>query len=354
MSMRKTLSLRRSRGFSLVELMVALTLSLLLMAGALSILYSSKVTYSENERIARLQESGRTVVELMLRDTRPAGYLGCSRPVVGDEFSNGLNSSASVQWNYKDPVAGFEATGATWSPALDATATPSATAGSDVLLVRTTRQGEPIFRTNAPIINATSAIPVDRDPGTSVPVNTPMVISDCEGSSVFNATGFTAAAAGPLGESRATISHAMGGPAGTNVSDSLTRGFTIGALVMPMKPVAYYVSPSVGGVGPALWQHVANDAPQELIEGVENIQVQFGIDTDNDLLVNQYVTADLVTDWSQVIAVTVAVLVRSPEEDGLEVDSRVYTLLDKQLGPFNDRRQRSVFTTTVVLRNRTQ
>ena len=35
---------RRTRGFSLIELMVALTLSLILMAGALSILYSTKLT----------------------------------------------------------------------------------------------------------------------------------------------------------------------------------------------------------------------------------------------------------------------------------------------------------------------
>jgi prepilin-type N-terminal cleavage/methylation domain-containing protein len=84
------------RGFSLVELMVALTLSLVLMAGALSVLYSSRLSYRENDRIARLQEAGRTAVELLLRDARPAGYIGCSRPVFGDEFSNGPISP--IRW----------------------------------------------------------------------------------------------------------------------------------------------------------------------------------------------------------------------------------------------------------------
>ncbi len=137
----------RQRGFSLVELMVALTLSLVLMAGALSILYSSKVTNVENDRLARLQEAGRTVIELMLRDARAAGYPGCSRPVFGDEFANGLNSSASLLWNFGVPLAGFEASGGTWSPALDAAVIPSAITGSDVLVLRTTRQGQPTFRT---------------------------------------------------------------------------------------------------------------------------------------------------------------------------------------------------------------
>ena len=44
-------------GFSIVELMVAMTLSLVLLAGALSILYSTKLTSSENDRTARIQEA---------------------------------------------------------------------------------------------------------------------------------------------------------------------------------------------------------------------------------------------------------------------------------------------------------
>ncbi len=51
--------IRRQRGFSLVEIMVALTLSLILLGGVLAVMYSSKVTYMENERVGRLQENGR-------------------------------------------------------------------------------------------------------------------------------------------------------------------------------------------------------------------------------------------------------------------------------------------------------
>ena len=51
------------RGFSLVELMVAMTLESHPARWRLSVLYSSKVTYNENERVGRLQESGRAAVE---------------------------------------------------------------------------------------------------------------------------------------------------------------------------------------------------------------------------------------------------------------------------------------------------
>src|SRR5262249_54073268 len=71
---------RPMTGFSLVELMVALTLSLILTAGALSILYSTKLTSAENERVARIQEAARTAFELIKQDSRASGYAGFSRP----------------------------------------------------------------------------------------------------------------------------------------------------------------------------------------------------------------------------------------------------------------------------------
>jgi type IV pilus assembly protein PilW len=343
------MSAGRQRGFSLVELMVALSLSLLLMAGALSILYSSRLSYTENDRIARLQEAGRTVVELMLRDSRPAGYQGCSRPVFGDEFSNGLNGAATLLWNFAEPVAGFNAVGAGWSPGLNALITPLATEGSDVLALRTTRQGQPLFRTNAPVTNMADPIEVDRDAGATVPANTPMIITDCEGAAVFMATTFVPG----VDDVTAEIEHVTGGLPG-NVSDNLARGFDVGALVMPVETIIYYVRPSATGAGPSLWQRVGNAAPQELIEGVENLQVTYGVDTDGDQLANAYVPASPGLDWRQVLSISIAVLIRSQEESGVERDNRTYTLLDEPpLGPFNDRRLRSVFTTTVVLRNRT-
>ena len=49
----------RQSGLSLVELMIAITLSLLLIAGVLQIFLSSKQTYSTNNALSRVQESGR-------------------------------------------------------------------------------------------------------------------------------------------------------------------------------------------------------------------------------------------------------------------------------------------------------
>ena len=346
---------RRQRGFSLVELMVALTMSLVLLAGALSILYSSKLTNTENDRMARLQEAGRTVVELILRDARSSGYQGCSRPVYGDEFANGLASPSTLLWNFAQPIEGYEATGgsfvaASGSPALDTTIVPSATTGSDIIAFRSTRQGQPVFRLTSAVTNVTNALQVSMGAGSTVAANTPMIVGDCTGSAVFMATTFATSSS-----TAGTIAHALGNGTTGNLSADLPRGgFGIGSLVFPVQTVIYYVRDSAtAGVGPTLWQRVGNNAPQELVQGVQNLQVRYGVDTDGDMLVNSYVAASAVTNWNQVVSLSIAVLVRSPDEAGVEKDNRTYNLLGTTLGPFNDRRQRAMFTTTVVLRNRT-
>jgi len=57
-------------------------------------------------------------------------------------------------------------------------------------------------------------------------------------------------------------------------------------------------------------------------------------------------------NWSNVISVRIAILVRSPEANSPDVDKRTYKLLLKTAGPFNDHYERSLFTTTIALRNR--
>ena len=366
MSASKVRATRRAMtGFSIVELMVAMTLSLVLMAGALSILYSTKLTSAENERVARVQEAGRTAFELILQDTRAAGYVGCAKTLVdthttppASTFSNGL-TSAALLWNFGQAVYGFHATSSTaWTPALDTTAipaTPAPVGGSDVLVLRAARPGAPIFRTNATFA-ASADVPVDRDSNAD-PLHTgdPVIISDCRGAAAFVVTGYT-----PSGTT-ATISHSAAAGTPQNSSANLPRAFGIGSVVQPVQTVVYYIAScaavgtncSGGATPPGLWQIVGSKAPQEIIQGVVAMQVMYGVDTDADLLANTYKTADQVTDWSTVVSVNIAVLAQSVTETGVEVDKRTYNLLGTNYGPYNDRRQRSVFTTTITLRNDT-
>ena len=68
---------QRVGGFSLVELMTAMLLSLLLMAAAVSVLVTNKRTYSSTEGLGHIQENARIAFELMSRDIREAGGNPC-------------------------------------------------------------------------------------------------------------------------------------------------------------------------------------------------------------------------------------------------------------------------------------
>ena len=100
-----------------------------------------------------------------------------------------------------------------------------------------------------------------------------------------------------------------------------------------------------------------NVAPQALMDGVEHMEVQYGLDTDNDVIADIYRNAANLTaaQWANVVSVRIALLVNSINEiNSLPVDDQTYRLLDSvDIDPDpDDRRMRRVFTTTVLLRNR--
>jgi type IV pilus assembly protein PilW len=93
---------------------------------------------------------------------------------------------------------------------------------------------------------------------------------------------------------------------------------------------------------------------QPLVDGIGDLHILYGLDTDfpPDGLPNRFVNAAGVgADWGQVTGVRLAVLALSNDEVGLDPDARPMNLLDRTVGPFDDRRLRAVFSTTVQLRN---
>ncbi|WP_299880916.1 PilW family protein [uncultured Cocleimonas sp.] len=89
-----------------------------------------------------------------------------------------------------------------------------------------------------------------------------------------------------------------------------------------------------------------------IAEGVENMQVLYGIDDNGDKAVERYVNAaDVNGSWSNVISVQIAILVRALRETKSTSESVTYSLLDVAVPSPDDRYKRAVFSTTVNLRN---
>ena len=93
---------------------------------------------------------------------------------------------------------------------------------------------------------------------------------------------------------------------------------------------------------------------QPIAEGVENMQILYGIDVDgdDDRTVDRYVNAaDVGGLWESVVSIQVAILVRTLIDVKDAPESEIFTLLDKEIPSKNDRFQRAVFSTTINLRN---
>ncbi|MET0984903.1 MAG: PilW family protein [Steroidobacteraceae bacterium] len=154
-----------------------------------------------------------------------------------------------------------------------------------------------------------------------------------------------------------TITHAVGGNSSTapgNATADVNYAFRTNAEVIPVQTVIYYIRAS--STGPAgstsLWRRIGSNTPEELVEGVEQMQLRFGVDTNGDEIVDTYSTATAGTDWNAVHSVEVGLLVRSIDQYGGDRDQETYQLLDVPVPAANDSRMREVFMATASLRNR--
>lgn len=342
------MTLHKQKGVTLVELMVASVIGLILIAGVVSMFVSSKMTYFSNEKMARLQESGRVALNLVSFDVRASGYSGCARAVP---FTSALNSSTSLLWNYAIPLQGFENTGAgTWAPTVGITLSPAAVDNSDIIVARTVRRDTIAMRVETDLATLTSNPTVLTTMASPATVGQIMMITDCTATSVFQVTGWT------TGSPNSTIQHAAGGSNPGNSTAEFGNLYRAGSRVASLQTVMYYVGTDPVTSEPALYRQIGDGTSELLIEGVEAIQFAYGLDTNGDRLADQYVAANAVTNWDNVLSVNYSLLVRS-EEIGSAIDNKTYQLLPataggRTLGPFADRRSRMVFTSTIALRNR--
>ncbi len=91
---------------------------------------------------------------------------------------------------------------------------------------------------------------------------------------------------------------------------------------------------------------------ESIAEGIENMQILYGVNIDEDPEVDRYIRAtQMGTFADNIISVQIAILVRSSREVKDKPESIEYSLLDKVYKAPEDRYLRAVFTTTINLRN---
>ncbi len=340
-------------GLTLVEIMVALAISLVLLTGVIEMFLAGKAAYRTQDQVGRMQENARFALHAIAEDLRMAGYLGCfSGSAVNNIVRPGYQLNGLA--DYDRPLSAFDYSGTTgtalsdWTPNLPAYfSAGDVIAGSDVFVIK---RGDSDFTLNKNPPGAN--VKVDDTPDNDFQVGDVIFVADCSQADIFKASTVSE------GSGYVTFTHA----ANFNTSTSLSKSYGMDAAVMKMITNAYFVSTNAAG-NPALYRRGISGGggvtTEELVEGVETMHVVYGEDTNADGIANRFVNAAEVTNIDNVVSVRIGLLVRSQEEVTPQDDSTTYSIVGTNVGTTGttpvhsaDRRLRYVFTTAIKIRNR--
>ncbi|HET7369531.1 MAG TPA: PilW family protein, partial [Gammaproteobacteria bacterium] len=260
-------------------------------------------------------------------------------------------------YDFEQGITGHEATSptsSTWTPGLDSelSTAHAPVPGSDVLTVRTTSGG--MVQLTKKMNNNAASLHIEENSG--INEGDILIISDCTNSSIFQVTNAEPDTSG-------TVVHNTGAASPGNSQKYLGKSFAKGAELQKLTTINYFVSPSEDDAkdcseGCSLWRQVGDDDAEELVSGVENMQLLFGTDTDTDNSVDRYLTAEEVESlslWSDVKSIRISLLLRSIDSALANLPApSSQTLARRKVfpDPPDDQRLRRVFTTTIAIRNR--
>ncbi len=349
-------------GLSLIEMMIALTLGSIVTVGVVQLFVGSSQTYKLLVGQSRMQESGRFALSFIGRALRDAGYKGCYSTNQNVVTTLAIPNNLPYEFDMRTGIGGFNSTSpTTWAPNM-ATILPSNTTAYSVPAGVTTATGintstiasetDILTTRNLSASEAKLLVPPVAQTGPLI-VSTPTngfgfdvdymaMATDCENATIFRVT---AISLDTPSAGRATIGHDM---ADTDIYRnsfpklaSVNAFDTIDAQVNAIETNIFYIAPgagvnNVGDTPLSLWKKTGLNTPVELVEGVEDLQVLFGEDSDNDGAPNMYRTANTVVDYNEVITVRVNLTVNSVDDVG---SSSADGLL------------RRTFTQTIKLRN---
>ena len=331
------------KGFSLIELMLALALGVVVTAGIVQLFVGNSQTYNLLNGQARMQENARFALDFIARSARAAGYIGCDPDA--DKVINTLGPRPNTNWNnlfefnITRTIEAFDGLGGgNFNP--NSSALPQNLGGggsvnthiagngidmssvlstADILVLRHIQA--PGGRINGPV--TPTGNPVVFDDGTlNFQTDEIVAINNCEQAALFKVT--NVATAGGL----TTLSHGAGGagsfsnvPGSSLSSLSLPygnptdpQGTTVGRVMTDI----YFVATGAGlnnqgNAVSSLWRKTSSAAPVELIQGIEDFQVLLGVDTTANNLnsVNRYFTPAALPANSLIRSVRITVVASS-------------------------------------------
>lgn len=316
---------KRQQGFNLIELMVAMVIGVFLVAGALRVYTQSQAALIISEQAARLQENARYALQIIERDVRAADLWGLT-----NESSQIAGSSDPTQ-----PVSALTASvgdcQVNWSINIDVAIEGS----NNVNPYNTTciPTSDYVANSDVLVLRHAQSTPVDE---ADLLAGVLYIRSATSNGTIFE---------GP---------NQPNGIAADGINSRLTT-------------VAYWVSDSsdLSNVVPSLRRsYLSTDGTnpvvisEEVISGVEDLQIQYGIDTTGDQSVNMYVDFDAVVDPDAILVARVWLRVRAERIEQGYTEDVTYTYADQSFSSANSlvtndtNYRRLLVTKTIEMRNR--
>lgn len=299
---------RQQTGLSLIELMVALVIGSLLLLGAASLLINNKRIYQTQDQLGRMQESARFAIQRMFHDISMAGYFGCMNDAAA--IKNNLKdnlATAGADYDISRPVEGFENAANKWQPS-DKSISGTLATDTDGITVRS--MSGMSYYLDSPITSQTDdvkvEIPRDMELDRAIEKDDYVIIADCKGADIFQATAVTRDTTNRTltlkhtGSDNKTSSLHKLYEDYENRDTNLTRRKLV-ARVARLNVSRYYIAAGSKG-GASLYRN-----NEELVEGVTDMQLLYGINNNNDANAapDEYVKAAAGIDWPNVVSVKI-------------------------------------------------
>jgi type IV pilus assembly protein PilW len=274
---------KHQNGFSVVEVMIAMLLSMALAGGIISVFVNNSYSFKQDENIGRMQDNARFALREIAFDISMAGHYA------------DLHIPDSVSYDGDLAIA-----------------TPCGPAGQDNWIYRTTEAG-----------NSLSIMAVD------------------------NATNAAASAAHSCFDGSEILD-------GTDVV-AIKR--VAGAETTPaFRPSIYYIRQFADTPGddiPTLCRKALSGAgpvmtTECLATGIENLQIEYGIDTSQDGHPNVYLTNPTLTQMQDVVAARIFLIARTTDIDTRYVNNKTYSISNAPDVIPGDSFHRRVFSTSVM------
>ncbi|WP_421206086.1 PilW family protein [Aeromonas sp. 601027] len=353
-------------GIGLVEVMIALVLSLITVGVMIQVFLGNHKTYLTGEAIARVREDSGFATNLLQKELRMVGYQGCLSK-QGVNITNTLNNSTALPYNFTTFLRGYDNVTSTLPAELSALfsgSEPRPMPGSDILLVQgPVGVGVPLSRDNH---NSAAQLFVQQLSSkadycgsgaqgySDLCEGDIVMVSDCQKARIFQVTKVQGVAGGRevnivhSNDNKYTPGNASSSWGGA--SSPPEEWFGLGSVVNRVETRLYYIARPSASSPYALYRKNGVAAGMPLIEGVANMQLTFGEDQNRDRAADRYVSAASNPNWNNVLGIGVQLLMRSNQ--GNVVSSPQALSFAGATFRATDRNWYWVAETTVALRNR--